>query len=121
MTNIHILNLPLALVNTMIGDGARLFRSADLYASYVIVALYSILYLFCLDRLGLHFYPMFTARSNTCALSFGLLLALYYCILTGANRVISSSSNLPRWETESLDVEIAPLVFLKAIATALFT
>jgi hypothetical protein len=117
MVNVHVFNLPLAAVNTLIGDGARPFTSSDLYAALLVVGLYSALYLFVLDRLGLHFYPMFCPRSNSCALSFGLVLVLYYYILQGANAAMAGWRLPPAGaaEAETPEVQAAPLVFCQRI------
>lgn len=89
MINIHVLNLPLALVNTVYGDGARLFSLSDLWVGYLVVMLYSMLYLFVLDRLGLHFYPMFCPRSAACGISMGLVLVLYYYLMDWGNALMT--------------------------------
>jgi len=89
MSNVHVANLPMAIVNTFVGDGARLFTSSDLYAACLVLMFYSMLYLFVLDRLGLHFYPMFCPRSNTCGLAFGALITIYYCVLQRANSAMA--------------------------------
>jgi hypothetical protein len=88
MTNVHVLNLPLALVNTIFGDGARIFRFSDLWVGYLVVMLYSMVYLLVLDRLGLHFYPFFCPRSAACGLSMGLVVLLYYCLYLCGNELI---------------------------------
>jgi len=110
MVNVHVLNLPLGLLNvvyslpqllsllsvsvstteteTTTSSNIRLFTPSDLWVSYVVVMLYSILYLFVLDRAGLHFYPMFCPRSALCAVSFGSVLLLYYALLHRTNDLI---------------------------------
>uniref|UniRef100_A0A7S4JF40 Uncharacterized protein n=1 Tax=Odontella aurita TaxID=265563 RepID=A0A7S4JF40_9STRA len=88
MTNVHILNLPLATINNLYGGSARIFGQSDLWVAYLVVALYSLLYLFVMDRIGLHFYPIFCPRSATCALSFGLVLYLYHYLMQRSNELI---------------------------------
>jgi len=88
MTNVHMVNLPLALVGNVWGPTARLFTTSDLWIGYLIVMMYSILYLFVMDRLGLHFYPVFCPRSAFCGVSFGLVLYLYYDLLHRGNAVM---------------------------------
>lgn len=47
MTNIHVLNFPLALVNSLYGSGRiRLFTYSDLWVSGLVLMLYSMLYFF---------------------------------------------------------------------------
>ena len=92
MNNIHICNLPLACINTIYDYGSnnvRLFTNSDLYVGYVIVALYSMVYLFVLDRIGLHFYPIFCPRTSLCCVSFTIILGLYYVLMTKANEIIA--------------------------------
>mmetsp|Transcript_23072 Transcript_23072/g.74709 ORF Transcript_23072/g.74709 Transcript_23072/m.74709 type:complete len:159 (-) Transcript_23072:441-917(-) len=125
MINVHIANLPLAAVNTLFGDGARPFTSSDLHAALIVVGLYSALYLFILDRLGLHFYPMFCPRSNTCAITIGLLLLLYYYVLRGANATMAGWSPPPAGAAEAqaempeAEIQAAPLVFCLRIFESL--
>lgn len=88
MTNIHILNLPLSMINTIYGKGVRLFTMSDLWIGYLVLALYSLLYLLVMDRLGLHFYPIFCPRSASCAFSLGLVIYLYYSLLQQGNTLI---------------------------------
>ena len=88
MTNVHMLNLPMALINNVYGSSVRLFTESDLYVGYVVVALYSVLYLFVMDRIGLHFYPIFCPRSHFCGLSFGLVLYLYWILMQKGNDLI---------------------------------
>eukprot|EP00567_Pseudictyota_dubia_P005933 CAMPEP_0197452696 /NCGR_PEP_ID=MMETSP1175-20131217/32735_1 /TAXON_ID=1003142 /ORGANISM="Triceratium dubium, Strain CCMP147" /LENGTH=284 /DNA_ID=CAMNT_0042985763 /DNA_START=49 /DNA_END=899 /DNA_ORIENTATION=+ len=42
MTNVHILNLPLAMINNVYGGTARTFGQSDLWVGYLVVALYSV-------------------------------------------------------------------------------
>ena len=88
MTNIHGLNLPMAIVNNLWGSSVRLFTISDLYVAYLVVALYSVLYLFVMDRIGLHFYPIFCPRTAACALSFGLVLYLCWLCMQKGNELI---------------------------------
>ena len=88
MTNIHILNLPLAMVNNIYGGSTRTFGESDLWMGCLVVALYTVLYLFVMDRIGLHFYPIFCPRSASCALSFGSVLYLYYMLMHKGNELI---------------------------------
>lgn len=88
MVNIHCMNLPMALVNIVYGGYVRTFTDSDLWVSYLVVMLYSMLYLFVMDRLGLHFYPIFCPRSASCAISFGSVLFLYYYMMHKGNELI---------------------------------
>ena len=79
MTNIHFFNLPLACVNVVFGCGARPLEDADLWLGFVVAALYSIVYLFGLDRLGLP--PIFNPRTAFSGISYPSL-PLYYQIFS---------------------------------------
>jgi hypothetical protein len=43
MINIHLLNLPLAYLNVLSGERVRQFTHSDLWVSYLVVMLYSII------------------------------------------------------------------------------
>ena len=88
MINFHIFNLPLATINIIYGGGVRLFTESDLWMAYLVVVLYSMLYIFVMDRLGIHFYPIFCPRSATCAISFGSVLYFYYYLMQQGNAFI---------------------------------
>lgn len=85
MINVHILNLPLAMVNIVYGAYPRLFTTSDLWIAYFILMMYMLLYVFVMDRLGLHLYPFICLRSAWCIVSCGLLLFLYYSIMHSGN------------------------------------
>ena len=85
MWNIHILNLPLASLNILNGERARIFTYSDLWVSYLVVMLYSIVYFFVMDRLGMHFYPIFCPRSRLSLLSIAFVIWLYYFLFTKWN------------------------------------
>jgi hypothetical protein len=88
MMNVHVLNLPLAMANIIYGGSVRLFTVSDLWVGYLVVALYSALYLFVMDRLGLHFYPIFCPRKAWCAVSFGAVTYLYWDLMQRGNALI---------------------------------
>lgn len=89
MTNVHVLNLPLASIHTVIGSNTRLFTHVDLWVSYLVLLLYSVLYFFGLDRFGLHFYPIFNPRTSWSVLSILLVLGLYYKMFNTWNGFIA--------------------------------
>lgn len=89
MTNIHILNFPLSCMNIINGDRVRMFTVSDLWVAYLVVLLYSMLYLFVMDRLGLHFYPIFNPRTSFTVISFVSVLGLYYYLFLKWNEHIS--------------------------------
>ena len=90
MVNVHVLNLPLAGLNVLYGGGVRLLGLADLWMTFVVLALYTSVYMGGLDRAGLHFYPMFTPRSPACVVAYSALFAGYYGIWRACNARIAS-------------------------------
>lgn len=88
MTNVHGANFPLAMLNTVVGDGARTLAPFDLWCALSVVCAYAILYLFILDRLGVHLYPMFSPRTHFCSVGYSALFALYYALYSGLNSFI---------------------------------
>lgn len=90
MTNIHILNFPMAIINTVYGSQIRLFTLSDLWVAYLVIMLYSIVYYFIMDRLGMHFYPIFCPRSAFCVGSIIAVLGLYYYLFLKWNELILS-------------------------------
>ena len=88
MSNIHLANLPLSMMNTIWGPTARIFAESDLWMGLLVAAVYSALYLFVLDRLGLHFYPIFCPRTGLSSFSFGAVLYLYYYLWQQGNQAI---------------------------------
>ena len=88
MTNIHLLNLPLATLNIVTGDRVRLFTVSDLWVAYAVALSYSLLYLLVMDRLGLHFYPIFNPRTSFTTLSLGAVLGLFYFLFLKFNEYI---------------------------------
>lgn len=89
MVNIHILNLPLAWMNILSGDRVRSFTYSDLWVSYLVVMLYSLVYFFVMDRLGMHFYPIFCPRSRLSLISIALIIWLYYFLFNKWNQHFS--------------------------------
>ena len=90
MVNIHMLNLPLAYLNILSGERARLFTYSDLWVSYLVVMLYSIVYFFIMDRLGMHFYPILCPRSKLTLISIAVIIWLYYYLYNICNGHLSA-------------------------------
>ena len=91
MVNVHVLNLPLAAVNVIVGAGARPLGDADLWMTFAVMGCYSLVYLGGLDRVGLHFYPMFSPRSPLCAVVYLVLFAIYYGVWCACNAVVGGA------------------------------
>jgi hypothetical protein len=90
MTNIHLLNFPLSCLNIIYGEKSRLrlFNISDLWLAYAVVLFYSMLYYFVMDRLGLHFYPIFNPRTSLSLFSIVGVLGLYYFMFLKWNEYI---------------------------------
>lgn len=94
MTNIHLLNFPMAFVNILNGGRVRLFTMSDLWVAYLVIVLYSILYFFVMDRIGMHFYPIFNPRTSFSVVSIVGVLGLYYFLFLKWNEYISLHGDL---------------------------
>jgi len=88
MTNIHVLNFPMAIINTVYGSQIRLFTFSDLWVAYLVIMLYSIVYYFVMDRRGMHFYPIFCPRSAFSVGSIIGVLGLYYYLFLKWNELM---------------------------------
>ena len=89
MVSLHVLNLPLACVNTVFGDGMRPLIAADLWLGLAFGLLYLLFYLLVLDRFGIHLYPPFSPRSRICLFSYSCLVLLYVVSLCTWNALIT--------------------------------
>ena len=89
MFEIHVLNYPIAVVNAVLSTGSRPFTDADLWSAFFVVFNYSILYLFILDRLGVHLYPVFSPRSKFSTLTWLFVFSLYYATYKYWNIVLA--------------------------------
>jgi uncharacterized membrane protein YwaF len=91
MVNIHILNLPLAWLNILSGERVRSFTESDLWVSYAVIMMYSVVYFFIMDRLGMHFYPILCPRSKLSLVSIAIVIWLYYYLYTKWNEHIQNA------------------------------
>ena len=64
MTEIHVLNYPIAVASTILSSSARAFTASDLWAALALAIGYAIFYVGVLDRLGVHLYVVFSPRSK---------------------------------------------------------
>lgn len=81
--NLHVVNIALCVLHTYWASPPRQLVYADLYAACVGVVLYMTFYLYGLDRLGVHLYPIFSPRKGKMVLaswtgSIVLYLATFY-------------------------------------------
>ena len=78
MTNLHILNLVFAAVGGIWGTPARALTKVDFAVGLLFTLQYILFYLFILDRLGLHYYMVFSPRSSLTLVTWTLLLGCLY-------------------------------------------
>ena len=81
LVNVHVLNLPMALLTTLAGGaaaGSRALHAADLWVSLLVMLCYGLIYFFLLDRLGLHYYPIFSPRTHWSALGYAVIVILFF-------------------------------------------
>lgn len=86
LTNIHLLNLPIAVVEFYLSKSKFVFF--DLWIGFVVVFLYMIFYLFALDAKGIHLYIIFTPRTHWCFVSYSLVLLIFYICYVGWNSTV---------------------------------
>jgi hypothetical protein len=109
MTSVHIANVPLAWLSFHHGiAGARALEPADLWNGMVVLYCYALLYVFLLDRLGLHFYPMFSPRTHLCAVAYSLLLVRVRRALDPSRASALGCPNPPSQGIPSLNLEPPP-------------
>jgi len=80
LSNIHLLNIVLCSLNCgPWGSPRRRLEWIDFYGAFMSVMVYMAWYLFVLDRLGIHMYPIFSPRTGTVAvlLAWSALVLIY--------------------------------------------
>jgi hypothetical protein len=71
-----------------IDDDRRTSTHPVVWVAYAVVLLYSVLYYFLMDRLGLHFYPIFNPRTAFSLVSIAGVLGLYSFLFLKWNEYI---------------------------------
>jgi len=89
MQEIHTLNYPIAVTNAVLSTGARALTTDDLWAAFSVIFAYSMLYLFILDRLGVHLYPVFSPRSKFSVIAWSVVFLLYGVTWVYWNEVVA--------------------------------
>ena len=95
VSQIHVLNVVYAYLSVGYGDaasGTRPFGPADLWCAYALFFAYACLYLLGLDRMGIHFYPPFSPRTHWCALTYPLVVGMYFGMYRAANAHLSAAT-----------------------------
>ena len=78
LINVHLLNLPTALLDTHLTWRPLVFW--DLWLSFVFAFAYLLLYLFVLDANGMHFYIILSPRPWWCIFMYSMVLGIYFGI-----------------------------------------
>ncbi|CAB9508427.1 expressed unknown protein [Seminavis robusta] len=79
-SQVHIANLPLAAMNGVWGSPARELNQMDFCMALGFTLQYVVLYLFVLDRFGVHFYFVFSPRTPLAIIGWSAILG---CIFAG--------------------------------------
>lgn len=80
LANLHIVNLPLAVLSGLYGSPARELDNVDFCVSLALTLQYILFYLFFMDRIGMHLYFIFSPRSPLALLSWSAFIG---CICSG--------------------------------------
>ncbi|GMH56788.1 hypothetical protein TrRE_jg10472 [Triparma retinervis] len=88
LQEIHTFNLPIAVTNAVLSTGGRMLQADDLWSAFFVLFCYSMLYLFILDRLGVHLYPVFSPRSKFSVIAWSTVFCLYATTFIYWNQVM---------------------------------
>ncbi|CAB9508426.1 expressed unknown protein [Seminavis robusta] len=80
LSQLHIANLPLAVMNGVWGSPARELNQMDFCMALGLALQYIALYLFVLDRIGVHFYFVFSPRTPLAIIGWTTFLG---CLFAG--------------------------------------
>lgn len=75
---LHVYNIIYATVNGIWGSPGRSLTKADFSVALAFCMLYAYFYLVALDRMGVHYYVVFSPRTPFALVSWSLLFACYY-------------------------------------------
>lgn len=78
LANLHIVNLPLAVLSGLYGSPARELDQVDFCVALALALQYVLFYLFFLDRLGVHLYFIFSPRSPLALVSWSTFIGCIY-------------------------------------------
>ena len=88
LLNIHLLNLPLSVVEFVLSGSRLVFF--DIWIGLSVAFLYIIFYLAFLDSRGIHLYIILTPRTPWCFIVYSIILSIYYACYVGWNSVLSN-------------------------------
>ena len=86
LINIHILNLPIAVIEFLWSNNR--LRFVDLWMGISIAYIYVLFYLFILDVRGIHLYIILSPRTIYCSISYIIIMLLYYIVYITWNHTL---------------------------------
>jgi hypothetical protein len=86
---LHVYNIIYASINGIWGSPARSLIKADFSIGLGICLLYAFFYLFFLDRLGVHYYLVFSPRTTFALISWTVVFGLYYACFPLWNTILT--------------------------------
>jgi len=99
LVQFHCCNIVYAVLNTMVTgtvEGVRPppFDAADLWYGLAYALSYSLFYVFALDRIGAHLYPVFSPRSKYFPVTWGTAFGLIYASFLAWNFALARHWNI---------------------------
>lgn len=81
LVQLHVCNMAFCIMNVAWASPRNsVLTPVDFYLAIVFMVLYMSFYMLVLDRVGIHFYPIFSPRAPFAVVSWLLALGLYYAI-----------------------------------------
>eukprot|EP00977_Amphora_coffeiformis_P017368 scaffold5610_cov157-Amphora_coffeaeformis.AAC.2 len=92
LLQLHGFNIVYCIINVLWASPARQLETLDLLAALASVLVYMMWYLCCMDRLGIHFYPIFSPRIGwLVVISWTSAFLLYMGIFFGWQRIFQAA------------------------------
>jgi len=88
----HVYNIVYAAVNGIWGSPGRSLTKSDFAVALAICLIYAYFYLVVMDRLGVHYYLVFSPRTPFALISWTLLFACYYACFPVWNVILTKYS-----------------------------
>ncbi|CAB9526888.1 expressed unknown protein [Seminavis robusta] len=86
---LHVYNILYAAINGIWGSPARALTKADFSVALAICLFYSYFYLVALDRMGVHYYLVFSPRTPFALVSWTILFACHYACFALWNTILT--------------------------------
>lgn len=86
---LHVYNIVYAVINGVWGSPGRSLTKADFCLALALYIFYAYFYLVVLDRLGVHYYLVFSPRTPFALISWSILLACYYAAFPMWNTILT--------------------------------